>query len=91
MPASVLAFPGAVAIGVSLGLLGSGGPIITVPVLVCRIGQDEKLAIVGSVAGAKIANRMPRKSLQRGFGYFLVVMGIYILARSVPEVLQLAA
>lgn len=49
MVASVLAWPGAVAIGVSLGLLGSGGSIITVPVLVYLIGQDEKLAIAGSL------------------------------------------
>jgi len=49
MVASVLAWPGAVAIGVSLGLLGSGGSIITVPVLVYLLDQDEKLAIAGSL------------------------------------------
>ena len=49
MPASVFAWPGAVAIGVSLGLLGSGGSIITVPVLVYLLGQDEKIAIAGSL------------------------------------------
>lgn len=49
MPASILAWPGAVAIGVSLGLLGSGGSIITVPVLVYLLGQDEKIAIAGSL------------------------------------------
>jgi len=49
MPASILAWPGAVAIGVSLGLLGSGGSILTVPVLVYLIGQDEKVAIAGSL------------------------------------------
>ena len=49
MPASLLAWPGAIAIGVSLGLLGSGGSIITVPVLVYLLGQDEKLAIAGSL------------------------------------------
>ena len=49
MATSILAWPGAVAIGVSLGLLGSGGSIITVPVLVYLIGQDEKLAIAGSL------------------------------------------
>jgi len=97
MAASILAWPGAVAIGVSLGLLGSGGSIITVPVLVYLVGQDEKLAIagslfiVGSIAGAKIANRIPQQRLKRGFGYFLIVMGVYILARSVPQVLQFAA
>jgi uncharacterized membrane protein YfcA len=49
MPVFLLAWPGAIAIGVSLGLLGSGGSIITVPVLVYLLGQDEKLAIAGSL------------------------------------------
>ena len=46
----LLAMPGAFAIGLSLGLLGSGGSILTVPVLVYLIGQPEKLAIAGSLA-----------------------------------------
>jgi len=49
VPVSIFAWPGAVAIGVSLGLLGSGGSILTVPVLVYLIGQDEKVAIAGSL------------------------------------------
>ncbi len=49
MSAAILAWPGAIAIGVSLGLLGSGGSILTVPVLVYLFGQDEKLAIAGSL------------------------------------------
>jgi uncharacterized membrane protein YfcA len=49
MPVALLAWPGAIAIGVSLGLLGSGGSIITVPVLVYLLGQDEKVAIAGSL------------------------------------------
>ena len=50
MSVSLLAWPGAIAIGVSLGLLGSGGSILTVPVLVYLLGQDEKVAIAGSLA-----------------------------------------
>ena len=46
---SWLAIPGAIAIGLSLGLLGSGGSILTVPVLVYLVGQDEKTAIAGSL------------------------------------------
>lgn len=46
---SLFAIPGAIAIGISLGLLGSGGSILTVPVLVYLIGQDEKVAIAGSL------------------------------------------
>lgn len=46
---SIFAVPGALAIGISLGLLGSGGSILTVPVLIYLIGQDEKVAIAGSL------------------------------------------
>ena len=45
----LLALLGALAIGLSLGLLGSGGSILTVPVLHYLIGQPEKLAIGGSL------------------------------------------
>ncbi|MDJ0523136.1 MAG: sulfite exporter TauE/SafE family protein, partial [Planctomycetota bacterium] len=54
----LLALLGALLIGVSLGLMGSGGSILTVPVLMYLVGQDEKIAIagslliVGSIAGA---------------------------------------
>ena len=49
MVESLLAIPGAIAIGISLGLLGSGGSVLTVPVLVYLVGQDEKVAIAGSL------------------------------------------
>jgi uncharacterized membrane protein YfcA len=45
----LIALAGAVAIGLSLGLLGSGGSILTVPVLHYLLGQPEKLAIGGSL------------------------------------------
>ena len=41
---------GAVAIGLVLGLLGSGGSILTVPVLVYLAGHAEKVAIAESLA-----------------------------------------
>ncbi len=47
---ALLAWPGALAIGLSLGLLGSGGSILTVPVLVYLVGVDEKVAIASSLA-----------------------------------------
>lgn len=37
-------------VGVSLGLLGSGGSILTVPILIFLLGQPEKVAIAGSLA-----------------------------------------
>ncbi len=45
----ILASIGALFIGITLGLLGSGGSILTVPVLTYVVGQETKLAIAGSL------------------------------------------
>ncbi len=47
---TIIALAGALAVGVSLGLLGSGGSILTVPILVYLLGQSDKVAIAGSLA-----------------------------------------
>jgi uncharacterized membrane protein YfcA len=102
MPASLLAWPGAIAIGVSLGLLGSGGSIITVPVLVYLLGQDEKLAIAGSLfvvgnialAGSLQYVRAKLIDWRNVFVFGLPGMaGTYLgamIAAYVPGILQLA-
>lgn len=57
-----LALLGAAAIGISLGLLGSGGSILTVPILVYLLGQPDKVAIAGSlfiVGGISLAAAVP--------------------------------
>ncbi len=46
----VAAAIGALAIGLALGFLGSGGSILAVPVLIYLLGQEEKAAIAGSLA-----------------------------------------
>ncbi|ATB31629.1 sulfite exporter TauE/SafE family protein [Melittangium boletus] len=75
---SLLGFPLAVLIGLSLGLLGGGGSIITVPILVYVLGFEPKqaiamgLAIVGatSLVGAlghwREGNLQPRAALVFG-------------------------
>lgn len=45
----LIALAGALTIGLSLGLLGSGGSILTVPVLHYLLGQPEQAAIGGSL------------------------------------------
>ena len=42
---------------------------------------------LGSVLGNKIANKVPQDKLKKIFGIFLIVMGIYILARSLPQII----
>lgn len=46
----IVAWFGAILVGVSLGLLGSGGAILTVPILVYLVGRPEKVAIAESLA-----------------------------------------
>ncbi len=46
----LLAWLGAILIGLALGMLGSGGSILTVPILVYLVGQPDKLAIAESLA-----------------------------------------
>jgi len=45
------------------------------------------LGISGSIVGSRLARRIHHDRLKRWFGYFLIVMGIYILARSLPGAL----
>ncbi len=51
------------------------------------LGLVTALGIAGSFAGAKTANLLPQEKLKKGFGLFLIVMGLYILARSLPRAL----
>ncbi len=44
-----MAWIGAVLVGLSLGLLGSGGSILTVPVLIYLVGEPDKVAIAESL------------------------------------------
>lgn len=37
------------------------------------------VGILGSFVGGKLSNKIPQESLKKGFGYFLVIMGMYIL------------
>ena len=46
----LLALPGALVVGFSMGLFGSGGSILTVPILVYLLGWEEKVAIASSLA-----------------------------------------
>lgn len=45
----ILAWIGALIVGLSLGILGSGGSILTVPLLIYLVGEEEKVAIAESL------------------------------------------
>ena len=93
---------GAVAIGLVLGLLGSGGSILTVPVLVYLAGEPDKvaiaesLAIVGAIAAVGAVPYARQKLVHwRSVLYFGVpgIVGTYggaALSRYIPGPVQLA-
>jgi hypothetical protein len=98
----LLALLGALAIGLSLGLLGSGGSILTVPVLHYLVGQPEKLAIGGSLlvvgliaASAAVPYALHRQVDWRKVAWFGLpgMVGAWLgatLAHWVPGPVQLA-
>src|SRR5512139_2080611 len=46
-------------------------------------------AIVGSFAGGRLAGRVPADLLRKAFGWFVVVMGVFVLAQQLPAQLAL--
>jgi len=97
----IWAWLGATAVGLSLGLLGSGGAILTVPILVYLVHHDEKQAIaesfviVGAIAvvGAVRAARARRIDLRSALllaipGIFGTVVGVHV-SQWIPGAVQL--
>ena len=97
-----MAWLGALVVGLSLGLLGSGGSILTVPVLIFLVGEPEKVAIAESLAivgGIALVGSLPfavRKLIDwRSVAFFGVpgMAGAYLgalLSRYVSGGFQLA-
>lgn len=44
-------------------------------------------AIAGSFVGTKLAGIVPEKALRKGFGYFVLVMGAFVLTQEIPSLL----
>lgn len=97
----VWAWIGALLIGLSLGLLGSGGSILTVPVLAYLVGEPDKLAIaesLGIVACISLFGAVPFVVKRQvdwrsviffgGPGFVGTYLGAY-LSQFVPGALQL--
>jgi uncharacterized membrane protein YfcA len=78
----LLTWLGALVVGLSLGLLGSGGSILTVPILVYVIGESPKqavaasLAIVGVIALAGAASYARKRLVEWRFVVYFGLPGI---------------
>lgn len=85
-----LAIPIGLLIGLSLGALGGGGSILTVPALVFLLGQDTHVATTGSLlivgitalAGMAAHHREGRVRVAQGVGFgVLGIAGAYVGSR----------
>ena len=87
--------PVAVAIGTSLLVIamkssaGLAGYLVTVQIQWPIVLAFTAIAITGSFVGTLLAGRIPEKALRKGFGIFVLVMGVVVLSQELPDVLSL--
>ncbi len=99
----LLALPLGLLIGLSLGALGAGGSILTVPALVLVLGQSPheaagtSLVVVGSIAATGAIEHRRRGSMRLRAGLAFAAAGIIgslvgsvLSVRTAPDVLALA-
>ncbi|RGC65926.1 Sulfite exporter TauE/SafE [Micromonospora sp. MW-13] len=83
--------PMPVAVGTSLvviamkSLAGLAGYLSSVTVDWGLAAAVTAAAVAGSVLGGRLAGRLPADLLRRAFGWFVVVMGVLVLAQQVPR------
>lgn len=46
------------------------------------------VAVVGSFIGSAISSRLPEAALRKGFGIFVLVMGVFVLLQEIPALLS---
>ncbi len=93
VPALVLLgrLPMPVAVGTSLLVIamkssaGFAGYLASTPIQWNLALLVSAVAVLGSVGGARLAGLIPADVLRRGFGWFVVVMAVFILGQEVPK------
>lgn len=80
-----------VAVGTSLVVIamksfaGLGGYLTTVSLDWALVGGVTAAAILGSFIGARLAGRIPEALLRKGFGFFVLAMGVFVLVQELPS------
>ena len=80
-----------VAVGTSLVVIamksfaGLGGYLTTVTLDWTLVGGVTAAAILGSFLGARLAGRIPEAALRKGFGFFVLAMGVFVLVQELPS------
>lgn len=89
--------PMGVAVGTSLLVIamksfaGLTGYLITVSLHWPLVGAVTLAAVVGSLVGARLVDRIPADALRRTFGWFVLAMGAFVLIQQAPDAIQLPA
>ncbi|MFP5369635.1 MAG: sulfite exporter TauE/SafE family protein [Actinomycetes bacterium] len=89
--------PMGVAVGTSLLVIamksfaGLAGYLATVPIDWSLVGAITAAAVVGSLLGARLVDRIPAEALRKGFGWFVLAMGAFVLVQQAPADLRLPA
>lgn len=82
--------PMPVAVGTSLVVIalksfaGLAGYLTSVSLDWLLVGGVTLAAIIGSLAGARLAGRIPEAALRKGFGIFVLAMGAFVLIQELP-------
>ncbi|MGC0249830.1 sulfite exporter TauE/SafE family protein [Pseudactinotalea sp. Z1748] len=80
-----------VAVGTSLVVIamksfaGLTGYLTTVTLDWALVAAVTTAAVMGSVAGARLAGRFPEAALRQGFGVFVLAMGVFVLIQELPD------
>ena len=80
-----------VAVGTSLVVIamksfaGLGGYLTAVSLDWTLVGGVTAAAILGSFLGARLAGRIPEAALRKGFGFFVLAMGVFVLVQELPS------
>ncbi|MFN7244797.1 MAG: sulfite exporter TauE/SafE family protein, partial [Dietzia cercidiphylli] len=92
VPALVLlaGLPMAAAVGTSLLVIamksfaGLGGYLTTVSLDWSLVAAVTAAAVAGSFIGVRLTSVVPEKALRKGFGYFVLLMGAFVLSQELP-------
>ena len=92
VPALVLlaGLPMSAAVGTSLLVIalksfaGLGGYLTSVSLDWPVVLSVTAAAVLGSFGGVALSSRVPEQALRRGFGFFVLVMGVFVLAQELP-------
>ncbi|CCG02569.1 sulfite exporter TauE/SafE family protein [Blastococcus saxobsidens] len=99
--ASALALLGGLPMGVAVGtsllviamksFAGLTGYLATVSLDWPLVGAVTVAAVIGSLLGARLIDRIPADALRRSFGWFVLAMGVFVLVQEAPDGARLPA